>query len=173
MASQSFLPPIDIPQLQALIAEDHYDEAFDLLVQPVHEVLYQRQTFELLAELTIGQRMMLCFDYLRMQVSQGGFIQLIQNGYVSLLVPVIEGLQHYRLAPEMVPVLDDVLKVYVLNKEALGRETTVEEFSKLYEEFQEFEELDRRFGALQKATMKAMLDTVIAHPKEFGTPKEA
>jgi len=40
---------------------------------------------------------------------------------------------------EMAKVIDDVLKVYVLNRELLDKKTTVEEFAQLYNELGEFE----------------------------------
>ena len=52
----------------------------------------------------------------RAQVGQGGFIQLIQNGYISLLPPAIEQLIIMGIN-EMAGVLDDVLKVFVLNRD--------------------------------------------------------
>lgn len=172
MSASSYLPRVDRAQFTALVEQGQLEPAFDLLMQPLHEELYRRQNFEFLAELTDGQRMMLCFDYIRMQAGQGGFIQLIQNGYISLLLPVIEGLQHYNIAPEMAQVLDDVLKVYVLNQDGLTRETTVEEFSKLYEEFREFEALDRRFGELQQTVLVAMLQVAMAHANDFSRSED-
>src|SRR5690349_2976147 len=108
MTQHSHLPIVDPEKLRALHAAGAYEELFDLLTQPLHALLYERQTFEFLAELTGGQRMLLCYDYVRMQAGQGGFIQLIQNGYIALLLPVIEGLQEYRIGEELVRVLDDV-----------------------------------------------------------------
>jgi hypothetical protein len=96
-----------------------------------------------------------------MQVGQGGFIQLIQNGYVSLLVTVIESLQKMNISENMIPVLDDVLKVFVLNKEALSKETSVEEFGRLYGEFREFESLEEQFRSLQPALLRETVEYAI------------
>ena len=70
---------------------------------------------------------------------------------------------------DMAKVLDDVLKVYVLNMEILGRTTTVEEFARLYEEFKEFEIIDEQFFVLNKPAIKRMLDYASAHLPEFVT----
>ncbi len=92
-----------------------------------------------------------------MQVGQGGFIQLIQNGYVSLLITVIETAQNLGVAVELCRTLDDALKVYVLNNESLSRETSPQEFARLYGEFQEFEALDDAFN---NHIMNALRDIV-------------
>jgi hypothetical protein len=101
-----------------------------------------------------------------MQVGQGGFIQFIQNGYIALLPNMIEQLHKLR-SVEMAQVLDDVLKVYVLNREQLERTTTVEEFAKLYDEFREFEEIDKRYLLLHEPTTKMLLAYAFEHLNEF------
>jgi hypothetical protein len=69
--------------------------------------------------------------------------------------------------PEMAQVIDDVLKVYVLNHEMLDQATTVEQFAQLYEEFKEFEIIDERFQKLHDATRDNMLQYATAHIDEF------
>jgi hypothetical protein len=148
---------VDEDLLTRLISEEKWAEAFELLSEPLHVALYERQSFDLLDDLSIPERLILSFDYVQGQVTQGGFIQLIQNGYISLLLTVIEALQSLNIEKEMAGILDDALKVYVLNQEILGKETSVEEFGKLYEEFKEFEVLDGRFTALLPNTIKSIV----------------
>jgi hypothetical protein len=132
--------------VRSLAASQKWHEAFEELARPLHEALYQEQSFDLLDKLTPLEQLIICLDYVRMQVGQGGLIQLFQNKYTPLLVNVIEAAQTLHLAPELSKTLDDALKVYVLNNEALSRETTPEEFAKLYDEYREFEGLDEEFA---------------------------
>ena len=148
-------------EAQQLLTAGEIDKAYQILAEPLHEALYQRQDFNLLDELPTTQRLVLAFDYVQSQVVQGGFIQLIQNGYISLLVTVIEALQELQVGADMVPVLDDVLKIFVLNKDALSKETSVEEFSKLYAEFQEFEPLEQRFMEVLNSTQQAIISEAV------------
>ncbi len=136
---------VDEQQLHALLTAQHHAEAFELVAEPLHVWLYDQQDFDAIHERSAMEKLILGFDYVQQQVGQGGFIQLIQNGYVRLLVTVIEALQELCISPRMIGVLDDVLKVYVLNRDVLGKETTVEEFGRLYAEFREFEPLEERF----------------------------
>lgn len=161
-----FLPEINHRQIETAKNDDA--ALYDLLVQPLHEELYRKQDFNFLDELSEGQQLLLSFDYVWMQVMQGGFIQLIQNGYIALLPPMPEWLNKIE-DPEMAKLLDDVLKVYVLNRERLGKETTVEEFAALYEEFKEFEQLDEQFRALQEGTIRKILKYAGDHLLEFAT----
>lgn len=161
-----FLPVIPKEIYNAQLND--YHSLYNTLVEPLHEKLYAVQSIDLLDDLSEGQQLLLSYDYVRTQVMQGGFIQLIQNGYVGLLADMPGWL--YKInAPEMAQTLDDVLKVYVLNRELLDRQTTVEEFALLYQELKEFEEIDERFARLNDETIVKMMEYATAHIDEFAT----
>jgi hypothetical protein len=164
--SSSYLPVVDTALLDSLYQKPDYEKLFEALVEPLHQELHRRQDFDFMEELSKGQQLILSFDYIRSQVKQGGFIQLIQNQYTSLILPVPDWLT--KLQDEaMAQVLDDVLKVYVLNIDALDRETTIEEFAKLYEEFKEFEELETRFNEAYPGTMERIVNYAMSHLPDF------
>ncbi len=166
--NSNFLPVLDKALAMELFESGRFDEFYEYLVQPLHEELYRRQHFEFIEELSPGQQLLLAYDYLRTQVLQGGFIQFIQNGYVLLLPDIIEQLLIVK-ANNMAKVIDDVLKVYVLNRESLDKETSVEEFAKLYEEFKEFEILDQRFIELNVVTERIMIEYAYKNLSSFLT----
>ena len=136
------------------------EDAFDVLVAPLHGELYARQDFGWSDTLPEVLRVALYFDYVRTQVLQGGFLQLIANHYVSLLLSLPEWFLLHE-CPEMAQTLDDVLKVYVLNRAHLEKETTVEEFARLYEQFPEFSQLDARFEAAYPAALAQVIKAVL------------
>jgi hypothetical protein len=76
-------------------------------------------------------------------------------------------------AHEMAKVLDEVLKVFVLNRDILSKATTVQEFALLYEELKEFEGIDDRFEQLNKATITRMLEYAMKHLDQFVAPHAA
>ncbi len=163
-----FLPKITKTLWTQLAAVQDQDGLFDLVTQPLHEELYRRQDFQFMDDLSPAQQMLLAYDYIQSQALQGGFLQLIQNKYISLLLPAIEGLEDTTQDREMILILDDVLKVYVLNLEALSRETTVDEFAALYQEFKEFEILDEKFSGQHPVTMKKITEYIAANPGQFA-----
>lgn len=165
MRSQ-FLPKISLSELIRLQEQNDTEAIFEQLVLPIHEELYKKQDFSFIETLSAGQELLIRYDYVRMQVLQGGFIQLIQNGYVNLLLSMPEMLTQIG-APEMAKLIDDVLKVYTLNIDDLSRETSVEEFAKLYNEFTEFEELDARFAQLNAGAERALVAYALRFPDEF------
>lgn len=161
MDKPSIITDITKSEVKYLLQDQKIQEAYELMVEPLHEALYESQSFDLLDKLSVEERVALAFDYIRTQVGAGGFIQLIQNGYVSLILIVIEGLQELNTAAGMATILDDVLKVYVLNVDMLSKETSVDEFAKLYNEFKEFDILEERFEASKVATMEAIINHCI------------
>jgi hypothetical protein len=161
-----FLPKISLSELVQLQEKNEIEAIFDKLVLPLHEELYKKQDFTFIETLSPGQELLIRYDYVRMQVLQGGFIQLIQNGYIDLLLAMPQMLTQVG-APEMAQLLDDVLKVFSLNFEGLSKETTVEEFAKLYEEYTEFEELDAKFVQYNPNAEKAIVSYALRFPDEF------
>lgn len=167
--NSSFLPKVSLDKIRNAAATGDYDTLYDLLAQPLHEELYRRKTFDFMDELSPGQQLLLAFDYLRTQVGQGGFIQFIENGYIALLPAMVEQLVKIG-ARDMAKVLDDVLKVYVLNRDLLSAPKSVEEFAKLYDELREFEEIEERYNKFKEITIKAMLDKAVEQPGDYITP---
>lgn len=162
----SFLPKIPENKITEKKASGNDYDFFELLTEPLHAEIYSRQNFEFLTELSPGQQLFLSYDYVRMQVMQGGFIQFIQNGYVSLLLPMPRWLQDIG-ANDMAQLLDDVLKAYVMHIDVLERETTVEEFAQLYDQLPAFTMLDDAFTQLDAATLHTMVGYAATHLEEF------
>ncbi len=162
-----FLPQISADALKEKQASTDIDDLYELLVTPLHEELYKRQTFDFFNELSPGQQLLISYDYVRSQVEQGGFIQLIQNGYIGLLPAMPAWLQVVG-AHEMAQVLDNVLKIYVQHRDILGKERSVEEFALLYNEFKELEQSDADFIRLNEPTVRLIMDYAGHHPEEFA-----
>ncbi|MBN8669820.1 MAG: DUF4375 domain-containing protein [Chitinophagales bacterium] len=161
-----FLPEVKAEALEAAKQAGDDNALWDMFIQPLHEELYRRQDFNFLDDLSEGQQLLISYDYVQMQVLQGGFIQLIQNGYIGLL-PTMPGWLEVVGCHEMAKVIDNVLKVYVLNREELDKQTSVEEFARLYDEFQEFVTLDEDFHRLHPQVFTTLLQYAIHHTEEF------
>jgi hypothetical protein len=161
-----FLPKADKAALDDIIASNDNELLFDFLAEPLHEELYRRQTFDFLEELTDAQEQLISYDYLRNNVAQGGFIQFLVNGYVTLLPEMPAWLQMIG-QNAMAQVIDDVLKVYVLNVKIFLKDMTPQEFAGLYDELKEFELLEERFNALNPGTIGGMMSYAKEHLDEY------
>jgi hypothetical protein len=162
-----FLPFIPLDRLKEVQASNDMNEYYDLLCQPLHEELYRRQDFTFFEELSEGQQLLVCYDYVQNHVLQGGFIQLIQNGYVNMLAPMPGWLATIG-DEQMAKLMDDALKAYVINRDILDKETTPEEFANLYEQLPVFGPLDKRFESLHPYTVELMLQYATHHIEEFA-----
>lgn len=138
------LPIINKDQL-AKAKEDSWDFLF-LLIDPIHEMISSDDSGEIMNQLSSEQHTLLAFNALYGQVTNGGFIQLIQNGYGEYIFdnPFSEHVKKWG-ALEIGKIVDDAKIIYDHNKVDLEKETDLEGFSKMYEEFTEFEPLDDRF----------------------------
>lgn len=125
-------------------------EGMDAFIQVFTDAYRQQIGGELTAEsmplLTGEQHSLLAYQIFRDEMMDGGFCQLIQNGYGAYIFnnPFakvmrlwgVEGLDKLVYAAK---------KIYDAHKEDLERERTDEEFMAMYEEYEVFDELEDRF----------------------------
>ena len=166
MNKDFFLPSIDDDKLNEALSAEHPYHIMELFVEPLHEELYRRQSFDFMEELTEGQQLILCFDYVLMQVKGGGFLQLLHNGYAGLLIDLPEQF-HAIDAPDMAELIDKVLQFFVPKKAMIEQEMSVEDFAKLYEQFPEINQLDERFLAIYLDALRKINDYIRHHIQEF------
>lgn len=164
--ADKFLPIVPLALLKEVQSSGNLNEYYDLLCQPLHEELYRRQDFSFFDELNEVQQMLICYDYIQNHALQGGFIQLIQNGYVNMLAPMPGWLTMIG-DKQMAQLMDDALKAYVENRDLLDKETTVEEFAALYNQVPVFHALDKQFENLHPHTLTLILDYATIHIQEF------
>lgn len=88
--------------------------------------------------LTLNEHILLSYRYLRDEVMNGGFIQLIQNGYgpYVLLGPLPMLLKKELGLKKFGQFLYDVQHEYKTNREALEADKTEDEFMAQYEQFE-------------------------------------
>ena len=117
-----------------------YSQAVQWLDTTTDQLLSQiggQVTTDNIDQLTIHQHCLLAYRYLRDEVMQGGFIQLIQNGYgpYVLLGPFPMLLKQQLGMKDFGQFLFDVAREYKRNREALEADKIDEEFMAQYETF--------------------------------------
>lgn len=151
----------ELSTLRDFIKEDDFANAWEAAAAPLHERLVTEQSFDILTDMPPVPRMILILDYLEGQILQGGFIQLFQNGYAALLLEGIETLQELKVFPEQVHLLDEALLLFSQNIDSLDKETTVSEFAKLYQQFPQFQPLEKQFEDTLPALKQALLQMLL------------
>jgi hypothetical protein len=100
-----------------------------------------------MAMLTTQQHTLLCYRYLLDEVMEGGFIQLIHNGYAGyvLMGPFPYILKKEWGMKELSQLIYNVKSEYQRHREQLECEMTDEEFMALYEQLETLNELGDDF----------------------------
>ncbi len=159
----------------ASAAEKGMDEFINVFTDAYLEALGGNLTAENMHLLNGNQHTLLAYHFLREEITQGGFVQLIQNGYGGYIFdnPVAKALKIYG-ATEMAKIIYKAKEIYDANKEELERETTEEEFTAMYVDFEQFDELEERYFEIeeeQTAILAAYVDEHIADFAEINDKK--
>lgn len=117
---------------------EYINKESEKLIERIDGVLTE-QNMDLLS---LDEHILLAYKYLRDEVMEGGFIQLIQNGYgpyvllgpLPMLMKKLLGLKKFG------QFLFDVKREYVLHKDELEADKTEEEFMAQYEQFEALNE---------------------------------
>ena len=141
-----------------------WPKALDGLAEPLHEALHAAGDFEAMQAWPPVAQVVLCFDYVRQQVLAGGFLQLIENNYAILILPLPQWFLAHK-QEEMGRTLDEALQVFLEHREALQQERTVEEFAQLYATFPHFESLDKRFEQAYMPAVQGIVEAVLVEEK--------
>lgn len=152
---------LSMDEISRAYTAGNYDKAFYSITEPLHELIHEAGTLDLIDEWPRSLKLVVAFDYIRQQVGQGGFIQFIQNGYTALLADAVEVMGENSISVQMMVVLDDALKLFVENAEVLSEKTTVEEFAKLYDQFPEFDALELRYQKEEANAVKEIVAFVL------------
>lgn len=115
------------------------------------------------------QHSLLAYHFFREEVMQGGFISLIQNGYGTYIFrnPFAKALKTFG-ADELSKLVYKAREVYDRHQEELEQETTEEEFTAMYEDFEVFDEMEERFFEIEEECTATIARYVDEHLEEFG-----
>ena len=111
--------------------------------------------------MTAEQSVLLAYVTMDNEVNNGGFIQLIENGYGSYIFdnPLSDYLREWGAA-DTADILDQARTIYLAKKDILEKEKTLEEFARLYQEHPDFEPIESRYYAIadtQRAIIKGYI----------------
>ena len=124
---------------------------------------------EIMRDFTSSQHTLLAYNYLYAEVCNGGFIQLIQNGYGGYIFdnPFSDHLREWGIE-KIAEIVDKAKVIYEQHKEKLEAQTNLEEFSKIYDEITDFESLEDKFYDVMDNETKLIKNYVENHLKEFA-----
>lgn len=145
-----------------MVVEKTWGEALGCTDAP-HEL-----TAEAMQRLTAAQITLLAYDILRRELMEGGYVQLIHNGYGSFffLNPFAKAMRLWGLK-ELQNDVYAARRLYEKYGSEIERDCSDEEFMALYERFEYFDELDDRFQDCEPQYTAAIAEYVEANKGDF------
>lgn len=97
------------------------------------------------------QHTLLALRFFSQEINEGGFIQLIQNGYGGYIFdnPTAKAWKEMG-AKGLSKIVYKAKEIYDKHRGQLERETTDEEFMAMYEQFEQFDELEEKYMEIEE-----------------------
>ena len=133
-------------------AGEGMDAFVSAFVQAIKETIGGELTAATLSELNSDQITLLAWDVLHEEVMDGGFVQLIHNGYGPFIFknPFAKAVKLWGMR-ELSKLVYDAHTLYVKYHEPLEKDCTDDEFMALFEQFPEFDDMDDEFVEKEEA----------------------
>lgn len=130
-------------------------------------------TADTMAELNSDQITLLAYDILHNEMMDGGFVQLIYNGYGSFLFrnPFAKAIKGWGI-DELASLVKKAGKLYFKYKNEIERECTDDEFMAMFEQYPEFDDLDDLFVENEETWTGMVACYVDEHIERFVTVEE-
>lgn len=151
-------------------AEEGMDAFIQVFTDAYKQVIGDDWNAEKMALLNAEQHTLLAYQLFRDEVMEGGFCQLIQNGYGGYIFmnPFAKALRLWGVG-ELTKLIYSAREIYVANKQDLERERTDEEFMAMYEQYEAFDDLEDKFLEKEEMFTALVAQYVDDHLAQFAT----
>ncbi|MBO5593130.1 MAG: DMP19 family protein [Prevotella sp.] len=153
-------------------AMEGMDEFLGVFTKAIYDAIGGELTAENMGELNSDQLTLLSWDILHEELMDGGFVQLIYNGYGPFIFknPFAKALRQWGLR-EPSKFIYDAHTLWLKHREEIERELSDEEFMALFEQFPDFEDMDDKFIENEEAWTEDIARYVDDHIERFATIK--
>lgn len=154
-------------------AMEGMDAFLQVFVKGMYDAIGGELTTETMAELNADQLTLLAWDTLHQEVMDGGFIQLIHNGYGPFIFknPVAKVLRLWEMR-ELSKLIYEAHTLWLKHREKIEKDCTDEEFMALFEQFPDFDDLDDQFVEYEEEWTEDIAHYVDDHLERFATIEE-
>ena len=151
-------------------AMEGMDAFLQVFIDALREAVGGEPTAESLQELNADQVTLLCWDTLHQEVMDGGFVQLIHNGYGPFIFknPFAKALNKMWGMRDLSKMLYEVHTLWLEHREALEAECTDEEFMALFEQHPQFDDYDDMFIENEERGTEEMAHDVDRNIEKFA-----
>ena len=150
-------------------AQEGMDAFVQIFVDAINESIGGQLTVETMATLNADQITLLAYNILREEVMDGGFVQLIHNGYGPFFFrnPLGKMMREWGL-DELATLLNRARTLYGKYYKDIERECTDEEFMALFEQFPQFDDCDDLFVENEEQWTAAVAYYIDEHIEQFA-----
>lgn len=150
-------------------AEKGMDEFLQVFIDAYLAAIDGKLTVENMDKLNGSQHTLLAWHFFSTEMRDGGFVQLIQNGYGGYIFgnPFAKAIKQFG-AVELGKLIYKAKEIYDPNKAELERETTDEEFNAMYVDFEVFDELEEQYFDMEEQQTALIAAYVDEHIGDFA-----
>ena len=151
-------------------AGEGMDAFVGCFVTAIHDAIGGELTAETMAQLNTDQITLLAWQTLHEEVMDGGFVQLIHNGYGPFIFknPLAKALKLWGLR-DLSKLIYDAHTLYNKYGAALEKDCTEDEFMALFEQYPEFDDFDDAFVEQEEQWTSAIAHYIDEHIDHFAT----
>ncbi len=153
-------------------AGEGMDAFVGCFVNAIKEAIGGELTADNMQELNSDQITLLAWQTLHDEVMDGGFVQLIHNGYGMFIFknPLAKALKLWGLR-DLSKLIYNAHTLYAKYHEQIERDCTDEEFMALFEQFPEFDDMDDEFVEKEEEFTEQIARYIDEHIERFANIK--
>lgn len=150
-------------------AQEGMDAFVQVFVDAINESIGGQLTAETMATLNADQITLLGYNILREEVMDGGFVQLIHNGYGPFFFknPFGKMMREWGI-DELATLINRARSLYNKYHKEIERECTDEEFMALFEQMPQFDDCDDLFVENEEQWTAAVAYYIDEHIDRFA-----
>lgn len=154
-------------------AKEGIDEFVSVFVDAIKDSIGGELNADNMSELNVEQTTLLAYDILHGEVMDGGFVQLIYNGYGAFIFfnPFAKVVRGWGM-DDLAALVNKAGRLYRKSREEIERECTDEEFMAMFEQFPEFDDLDDKFVENEEQWTAEIAHYIDEHIEKFATIEE-
>lgn len=127
-------------------ADEGMDAFLKVFIDGIYAAVGGELTAETMAELNADQVTLLAYNILHEEVMDGGFVQLIHNGYGGFIFlnPFAKALKMWGMR-NLSKMIYEAHTLYNKYRQEIEKDCSDDEFMELFERFAEFDDMDDQF----------------------------
>ncbi len=155
-------------------AGEGMDAFVNAFIQAIKDAIGGELTQQALSELNSDQITLLAWDTLHEEVMDGGFVQLIHNGYGPFIFknPFAKAVKQLWGMRDLSKLVYNAHSLYVKYHEAIERDCSDDEFMALFEQYPEFDDLDDEFVEQEEVWTEQIARYIDEHIERFVEIKD-